>query len=144
VLAGVTSSIVAAGFGSAATIASGAAQGAAQGSSQSGALDPVAYFSDMLFRAARPDAAAGPPQDVKAETARILAVSLKNGEVSPADRAYLAQVVGARTGLSQADAEKRVDDVVTQAKAAAAKVADAADQARRQPPDSRFSPSFRS
>ena len=32
-----------------------------------------------------------------------------------ADRTYVAQVIAARTGLSQADAEKRVSDVVEQA-----------------------------
>ena len=36
-----------------------------------------------------------------------------------ADRAYLAQVVAARTGVSQSDAEKRVDDAYTQARQAA-------------------------
>ena len=35
------------------------------------------------------------------------------------DRAYVAQLVAARTGMSQADAEKRVDQVVIEAKAAA-------------------------
>jgi len=47
----------------------------------------------------------------------------------------VAQVVARETGLNQADAEKRVDDVVSQAKAAAAKAADtakkAADEARK-------------
>jgi hypothetical protein len=33
-----------------------------------------------------------------------------------ADRTYAAQVIAARTGLSQADAEKRVSDVVEQAR----------------------------
>ena len=33
-----------------------------------------------------------------------------------ADRAYLAQAVSARTGLPQAEAEKRVNDVITEAK----------------------------
>ena len=32
-----------------------------------------------------------------------------------ADRTYVAQVIAARTGLSRADAEKRVSDVVEQA-----------------------------
>jgi hypothetical protein len=36
----------------------------------------------------------------------------------PADKAYLAQVVAARTGASQPDAEKRVDDAYTQARQA--------------------------
>ena len=35
------------------------------------------------------------------------------------DRTYVAQVVAARTGMSQADAEKRVDQVVAEAKTAA-------------------------
>jgi hypothetical protein len=41
-----------------------------------------------------------------------------NQDLDPSDKAYVAQVVAVRTGLSQADAEKRVNDVVTQAKAA--------------------------
>ena len=47
------------------------------------------------------------------------------------DRTYLAQVVSSRTGLSQPDAQKRVDDVINQAKAAEAKVKEAADKARK-------------
>jgi undecaprenyl pyrophosphate phosphatase UppP len=35
------------------------------------------------------------------------------------DKAYVAQVVAARTGMSQADAEKRVNDVIVEAKTAA-------------------------
>ena len=44
---------------------------------------------------------------------------MREGDVSAADRTYLAQIVAARTGLSQADAEKRITDVIDQAKAAA-------------------------
>lgn len=48
---------------------------------------------------------------------RLFTSSFRNGsELKPADRDYVAKVVAARTGLSQADAEKRVNDVVTQAK----------------------------
>lgn len=39
--------------------------------------------------------------------------------LSDADRSYLAQLVSAQTGASQADAEKRVTDVINQAKAEA-------------------------
>jgi hypothetical protein len=53
----------------------------------------------------------------RAELGRLLAPALrKGGEVSAADRAYAAKIVSARTGLSQADAEARVTQVVTQAK----------------------------
>jgi hypothetical protein len=39
-------------------------------------------------------------------------------DVSGEDRTYISHVVAAQTGLSQADAEKRVNDVITEAKAA--------------------------
>ena len=42
------------------------------------------------------------------------------------DRTYVAQVVAARTGLSPADAEKRVSDVIAQAKDAQEKAVEAA------------------
>jgi len=56
----------------------------------------------------------------RAEIARILLPGLrKGGTVADADRAYLAKIVAARTGLSQADAEQRVNQVMTEAKTAA-------------------------
>jgi hypothetical protein len=43
--------------------------------------------------------------------------SFRDGsDLSTADRDYVVKVVSARTGLSQTDAEKRVNDVVTQVK----------------------------
>jgi len=42
----------------------------------------------------------------------------KDQDLTASDKAYVAQVVTARTGLSPTDAEKRVNDVVTEAKAA--------------------------
>jgi hypothetical protein len=47
---------------------------------------------------------------------------LRNGDMPAGDKTYLAQLVAARTGLSQADAEKRVDDVIAQEKAAEMKL----------------------
>jgi hypothetical protein len=53
------------------------------------------------------------------ELARLLAPALrKGGEIAAADRAYIAKVISARTGLSPAEAERRVNDVVTEAKKA--------------------------
>lgn len=43
----------------------------------------------------------------------------RGGELNAADRTYVARVVSARTGLSQQDAERRVNEVLTQAKSAA-------------------------
>ena len=48
-----------------------------------------------------------------------------------ADKLYLAQLVAARTGMAQADARKRVDDVLAAENAAEQKVRAAADAARK-------------
>jgi hypothetical protein len=117
-------STVAGGVNAAATVASGAAQGASQGIAESGASGPTAALTDTLFRPAAPTPAANASttdpdsQDYRGEAARILAGAV-GGEMDAADRAYLAQVVAERTGLPQADAEKRVDDTVARAKQAA-------------------------
>ena len=52
-------------------------------------------------------------------------------EVSPADKAYVAQMVAARTGLSQPEAQQRVDTVVNQLNDAEQKVRQTADVARK-------------
>lgn len=58
----------------------------------------------------------------RAEITRIIAPAmLKGGSVSDGDKKYLASIVAARGGLSQADAEARVDYVINQAKQAADK-----------------------
>jgi hypothetical protein len=80
---------------------------------------PMNNFVDTLLRA--DPAANRAPLDpaARAEILRLFAVSLRDGgELAASDRAYVAQVVAARTGLSQADAEKRVTDVTIQAKTA--------------------------
>jgi|AraplaMF_Col_mMF_1032025.scaffolds.fasta_scaffold00082_11 hypothetical protein len=120
--------------------------------------NPMDYYVDLLFRPAGPAPAAGatgttqtpaapttlpapaPTGDVNADRAQILhiaAASFKDGTftLSPEDKAYIGQIIAQRTGLSQADAEKRVDDTVAKAKAAvddaANKAKEAADVARK-------------
>src|SRR5450830_145583 len=46
----------------------------------------------------------------RAEVMRIFANALRTGALPDADKTYLAQLVARRTGMSQADAEKRVSD----------------------------------
>lgn len=96
--------------------------------------DPSAFVSDGLLRGDKP-APNADPQAVTAEVGRIVANSVKNGQIAPADRTYVAQVVSARTGIPQADAEKKVDDTIQKAKEAAAqaeaKAREAADAARK-------------
>jgi hypothetical protein len=98
--------------------ASGATQAAASSASQAGPMDG---YVDTLLRA-DPAAAPNPDQGSKAsgqrgEMVRLFTSSFRNGDLKPADREYVSKVVAARTGLSQADADKRVNDVVTQVKA---------------------------
>ncbi len=89
----------------------GAAQGAASAAGQSGPMDG---YVDTLLRTDTPAANADP----RGELVRLFSSSFRNGgDLKPADRDYVAKVVAARTGLSQADADKRVNDVVTQVKA---------------------------
>lgn len=107
--------------GAATLMAGGAASGAAAGASAAATqAGPNDYFTGMLFRsAANRPAANGAAIDADREAAAVFSRGLATGEISSPDRAYLAQLVSARTGLNAADAEKRVADVITQAKTAA-------------------------
>jgi hypothetical protein len=89
-------------------------------------VNPSQVYVDRLFRsdaAATPGGAAPAGADngaVRAEATRLWTSTFgQNGELAAADRTYLARLIAARTGMSQADAEKRVNDVITEAKAAA-------------------------
>ncbi len=77
----------------------------------------LSYEIDHLLRAPRrlPSAELEP---VRAEAGRILLTSSSHSGVSADDRAYLVQMVTAVTGLSGADAERRVDTIIANAKRA--------------------------
>ncbi len=106
----------------ASAVAGGAAQAATSGASN--------YAVDGLFRPDHIDNAVS-TQDAASQAGRILANGIRNGDVPPADRAYLAQLVAAKTGISQADAEKRVDNTIASAKDAETKARETADAARK-------------
>jgi hypothetical protein len=125
-LASAASSVVGAGVQVASTVASGAAQGAVT----SAGSEFSRYDVDALFRSARADAGSS-TTDPRGEAMRILSKGLATGEVSAADRAYLAELIAARTGISQEEAEKRLNAVTTQMQAADAKAREAADAARK-------------
>ena len=131
VLASATSSLI----GGAARLAGTAAASPTQGTSATAipsvsALDPTAYLVNELFRSDHPDVNAN-PQPARAEATPIIARGLSEGGMPAADKTYLAQLVAARTGLSQPDAAKRVDDVDGQVKAVWVKAHQAADKARK-------------
>jgi hypothetical protein len=123
-----------AGVAKTAATTAGAAGGmAAKDGNPGGIGNPGEYFSDMLMRSDKPLAEAN--ANPRAEVGRIFATSIHNGSLAADDRTYLAQTVAARTGMAQADAEKRVDDVYARMTAAAEKAKaaakDAADKARK-------------
>jgi hypothetical protein len=95
---------------------SGAAQATSAAASRGGPMDG---YVDALLRSDSPAAPnADNARDSRGEMVRLFTGSFRNGgELKPADRAYAAKVVATRTGMSQADADKRVNDVVTQIKA---------------------------
>jgi hypothetical protein len=103
----------------------GATSGAMQAASSAAATSgPMDGYVDALLRPVSPGAPANPSAQgiansgaVRAELTRLLTTDFRNGaEPSAADHSYIAQVVAARTGLSPADADKRVNDVITSVK----------------------------
>jgi len=111
-LAGAASVLV----GTAATVASGTASGATQNNP---ATTPSPYLVDTLFRTDRVEAGAA-GQDPRPEATRILAAGLRHGsDLSDTDKTYLARLVAARTGISPEEAQKRVNEVIVNARQAA-------------------------
>jgi len=88
------------------------------------------YDMDLLFRSTQTTSTAS-TTDARAEAARILANGVEAGDVPTTDRAYLAELVASRTGVSAEEAQKRVDNAIAQAKAADVKARAAADKARK-------------
>ncbi len=98
-----------AGIAGGTAAAAGANRGAAAGS----------YDLDVLFRGSSAENAAAGAGDPRAEVMRILANDLGAGaDVAADDRAYLASLVSARTGITPAEAQARVDTFITRSKAA--------------------------
>lgn len=101
--------------GAAAT--AGAAGGAAAAGMSSDRV--TGYIDNMLRTAPRPADAQGRGEDPRAEIGRILSASASRGSVTTEDRTYIAQLVAARTGLSEEEARRRVDTAIEEAKKAA-------------------------
>jgi hypothetical protein len=79
---------------------------------------PNAYFIDSLFRT---DGSKTEIENasVTREAEIIFTTSLKQGDLSATDKNYLDQLVMSRTGVSQSEADKRVNDAFSSAKSSA-------------------------
>lgn len=107
-----------------ALLAFGAAQGLTRLSApSSGAAGPgtsvaaenlIAFDIDSLLRSSRPTP--GDVEPVRAEAGRILLTASSHRGVMPEDRAHLVRLVMSRTGLAEADATQRADNVIAQAR----------------------------
>jgi hypothetical protein len=144
-------------LGAASLNAAGQAAGAAAPALMDEGQDNIGYFIDTLFRpAAGAPATAGTQGQTQGqaptggaatapmslpeprsgtdmrmereEIGRIVRVAL-DGEISAEDRSYVAQIVARETGVPQAEAEQRVDQLIERAKAARAEAAETAKQA---------------
>jgi hypothetical protein len=123
--------------GATAHVAAGTAAGA-RAQDTASASGPSDYFVDLLFRPGSSTATAAgqrPSTDTvgiapagtqpalssetRAEAGRIFAGSVAQARLDDNDRAYLAQVVATRTGLSQEEAQRRVSEVEAKARDAA-------------------------
>jgi hypothetical protein len=130
-ISGAVSTTVSA-VGTAATAAGSAAGGIAQGAVSAAGpavasmlpdqlgTDPTGYVTDTLLRPVQADADPAQSADLARQSGAILANVIATGEISDADRAYLVSAASARTGLTPAQVEARVDAAVKSAQDARA------------------------
>lgn len=148
---GVGAVVSAAGKATTAIAAAGTAGVASNPALGQLSLNPTDYAIDRLLAPAPAGASAAPEAtpatpggaqpaaaparraraDLEAPMARALAAGLTTPQLDVRDRTYLARVVADQTGLSQAEAEKRVDETYADLKAAEQKARDAAEAARK-------------
>jgi hypothetical protein len=86
--------------------------------------NPTEYLSNQLLRPSEVDRITADPAELAQQTASIVANIYRTGEVSDADRAYLASAVAARTDMTPSQASDRVDQVIQNAQDARQQAAD--------------------
>lgn len=75
----------------------------------------TAYYVDQLFRSKQP--ASPTLAEDKTQATHVFEMSALDPKVADSSQPYLVEVVSSRTGLSAADAQQRVNQVVQEAKA---------------------------
>ena len=107
----------------------GATVNAAAAAAKAEAPSAMAYDVDGLFRTTAEDTPA--LAAARAEAGVILGAATLAGSLPDTDRAHLAALAAARTGVDQAEAQRRVDAAWSHQQALAAKALKAADDARK-------------
>lgn len=115
------------------TAVAGSAVAAASSDGTSGSANAAtSYFTDALLRPQRVQANAQTNDAAAtAEVSRILLNGAAQGEVPENDKAYIAAIVSARTGLSGDEARTRVDTVLKRIDDAKVAAQEATDKARK-------------
>lgn len=85
------------------------------------------YFAGLVLR---DEAGASPSPEAQSEVATILARSVVQGDMSPADRDRLVQIAAAQSGTEPAEVEQRVDQALATVEDAREAAIEAAEQAR--------------
>jgi hypothetical protein len=99
-------------------IVAGVALSTTMGVASTAGATTASYATDRLMRSTRP---VGTAPSARAEVARLLG---RGTEIQPDDRSYLTSMVVAQTGVSQQEAQQRVDTAI-------ASIREAADKARK-------------
>ncbi|MDB6082884.1 MAG: hypothetical protein JWN43_765 [Gammaproteobacteria bacterium] len=118
-------------FGAGVHAVTDAASAGAQGAASAALSGETDYGVDKLFRSSTSPDGTRSANDARGEVARIISNAMTTGNVPDADRSYLVALVAERTGISQAEAQKRVDDLIATALDAEAKLKAEADRARK-------------
>ena len=100
------------------------------GGAAGGVAEVIAQNSQYLSGVALRNGNSLPSTEARAEVARVLGRSLTEGEVTSADRQYLAEIVASESRLTTAEARTRVDNMIVQAEKARDEAIELAEQAR--------------
>jgi hypothetical protein len=125
----VISSTASSGVQAVSSLASGATTAAATAASNTDMS--TSYFTDTLLRPQNPGTATADNADVASEVSRIIASSAASGSITPEDKTYLSGLIAARTGVSQQEAQTRIDATLKRIEDAKVAAKQAADTARK-------------
>jgi hypothetical protein len=115
----------------AAAAAAGGAASAGADAAKSGDGGPMGYLLDSLFRGPKGPKGPSSAEQASAEVTRIFANAAGTGKLPEQDARYAAQVVAQRSGVSQQEAEKRVNETFNQIQTKKKEAREAADTARK-------------
>lgn len=126
---------------SASVVAAGATSGAAS-NPRVLSSGPADYAVDLLLRPqpsqpgttasdAKASGSGGNDDALRSEANRIFTGAIKNQAITERDRTYLTQVVVSRTGMPEAEAQRRVESAVTEARDLELKAREQVDRARK-------------